>query len=87
MSKVPLECPKCNHLTEFSEKEWEKHWHGVEYKCPKCAEILMQGDKVLQAMGKANGAINDYDWFKTLIQIVLWWVAGSFIVFLILSSF
>ena len=56
---VPLTCDKCSHTSELSMKQWEKHFHGVEYKCPKCDHILMKEEKVLQAMGRATGAIKE----------------------------
>ena len=86
---VPIVCDKCSYESEVSMKQWEEHWHGVEYKCPKCSHTLMQEDKVLQSLGKASGAIKDtsdrnYSLFVFLVPaiaflawILLVYLAGS----------
>ena len=68
---VPLTCGKCSHISQLSMKQWEQHWHGVEFKCPKCDHILMHEDKVLQSMGKATGAIKDHSETKKNLIIFL----------------
>lgn len=55
---VPLTCDKCSHTSELSMKQWEQHWHGVEFKCPKCDNVLMQNDALLQSMGVHSGVIS-----------------------------
>jgi predicted RNA-binding Zn-ribbon protein involved in translation (DUF1610 family) len=55
---VPLTCDKCNYESEVSFKEWEKHWHGVEFKCPKCSHVIMKNDATLQTFGVHSGVIS-----------------------------
>jgi len=55
---VPLTCDKCYHQSVVTFKEWEQHWHGVKYKCPKCSHVLMKDDALLQAFGVHSGVIS-----------------------------
>jgi predicted RNA-binding Zn-ribbon protein involved in translation (DUF1610 family) len=57
-NSVPLTCDKCSHSSELSTKEWEQHWHGVEFKCSQCDNVLMHNDSVLQSMGVHSGVIS-----------------------------
>lgn len=87
---VSLQCPKCLDTSHLSEKEWMKHWHGVEYNCPKCNTTLLHNDKVLQSFGHANGTLTDWneikDNTKTWFTIVFWMIGVPIIIWFILNS-
>jgi DNA-directed RNA polymerase subunit RPC12/RpoP len=55
---VPIVCDKCSYESEVSMKQWEEHWHGVEYKCPECNHTLIQEDNFLQHIGSISGVIS-----------------------------